>query len=112
MLDRAAKRVGPLEFWDAGDVNGMRAGAEGHRVEYGVRDRVRLLGAGGDAKLIIVGAALNSHDLGLELDMRQQPELRGKVVQVGGIFLPSPEAALLAQWGRVAGEGHVVLRHR
>src|SRR5205807_10332025 len=38
MLDRTAKRVGILEFRNAGDVDGMRARAEGYGVECGDLD--------------------------------------------------------------------------
>src|SRR5215467_1742540 len=95
MLDIASKCVGPLELRNTGDVYGMRTRANTHRVEYGVRDRACLLVAGRDAKLLIIDATLNVHDFSIELDVGKQTELRGKVIQVVGIFLSGPEASLL-----------------
>src|SRR5262249_10478504 len=112
MQDLTTKRVSALVFRHTGNVDAMRAGAQSHRVEYRVRDRTRLLVAGGDAKPIMGDVALNGDDLSLKLDMRQQRELLGKVPQVGGIFLATPETALVAQRRRKGGKSHVVLRHR
>src|SRR5262245_45605845 len=111
MLDLASKRVGALECWHARYVDGMCTGAYGDGVKFGDRDSARLLVAVCDLKPI-TGVLLNFNDVGIELDVRKQTEMRGKVVQICGIFLPAPQAPLLAIRWWEAGKCHVVLRHR
>src|SRR2546425_4987715 len=72
MLDLTSELVGALELRNAGDVHGMRAGADGYGVAFGDRDRPRLRVAILDLKYILC-AAPNCHNLGIELDVRKQP---------------------------------------